>query len=96
MASITKPRYIGWNWGVPASWNQVAPIIQPLINPSHQDYGSFNVIVVTKGVNIESSYDSWASGFYARKLFVAAKSGVYSFICTDGNHLKSIQKVVKQ
>lgn len=65
---------IGWNWGVPASWNQVAPMIQPLINPSHQEFGSFNVIVVTEGVNIESSYDSWASGFYARKFFAAAKA----------------------
>jgi len=65
---------IGWNWGVPASWTQVAPMIQPLINSSHEDYGTFNVIVVTEGVNIESSYEAWASGFYARKFYAAAKA----------------------
>lgn len=65
---------IGWNWGVPNSWHDMETKIQPLINPNHSEYGTFNTIVVTEGVNIESSYDAWASGFYARKFYAAAKA----------------------
>lgn len=64
---------IGWNWGVSASWHDVQNKIRPLTDPVHQDYGTFDVIVVTEGVNIESSYRAWASGFYARKFYAAAK-----------------------
>lgn len=64
----------GWNWGVTNSWAQVAPQIAPLTDQNHSDYGSFNAIVITEGVNVNSSYDAWSSGFYARKFFAAAKN----------------------
>jgi hypothetical protein len=65
---------LGWNWGTTQSWNQVRPQIAPLTDKSHADYGTFDAIVITEGVNIESSYDAWASGFYARKFFAAARN----------------------
>jgi hypothetical protein len=64
---------IGWNWGVSASWGQVKPMIAPLTDPEHSEYGTFDVMVLTEGVNLESSYDAWASSFYARKFFNAAR-----------------------
>lgn len=65
---------LGWNWGTTQSWNQVRPQIAPLTDKSNAQYGSFDAIVITEGVNIESSYDAWASGFYARKFFAAARN----------------------
>lgn len=66
---------IGWNWGANATaWNDAEPLIHPLINTSHSDYGTFNVMVVTEGVSVESSYEWWYSPFYARKFFNAAKA----------------------
>jgi hypothetical protein len=65
---------IGWNWGVEASWEGMESKIAPLTDETHSDYGSFNAIVVTEGVNIESSYDWWSSGFYARKFYNAARA----------------------
>lgn len=64
---------IGWNWGVSSSWAQVEPLIAPLTNSAHAEYGTFDAIVVTEGVNIQSSYDYWSSSFYARKFYNAAK-----------------------
>lgn len=65
---------LGWNWGTSQSWNQVRPQIAPLTDKAHAEYGTFDAIVITEGVNIESSYDAWASGFYARKFFAAARN----------------------
>lgn len=65
---------LGWNWGTSQSWGQVRPQIAPLTDKSNTAYGTFDAIVITEGVNIESSYDAWASGFYARKFFAAARN----------------------
>lgn len=67
---------IGWNWGNPdAAWNGgISTRILPLVDPNHQDYGTFDTIVVTEGVAVESSYQWWASGFYLRKFLCAAKN----------------------
>jgi len=63
---------IGWNWGVADSWGGIESLIAPLIDDSDPEYGSFDAIVVTEGVNINSSYEWWASSFYARKFYNAA------------------------
>lgn len=63
-----------WSWGNAASWNQVRPMIAPLTDRAHADYGTYDAIVITEGVNIESSYQWNASSFYARKFFAAARN----------------------
>ncbi|MGB1040421.1 MAG: T9SS type A sorting domain-containing protein [Flavobacteriales bacterium] len=66
---------IGWNWGHAASsWTSgTQSLIQPLITTTHPDYGTFDVIVVTEGIDINNTYYYWASSFYARKFYNAAK-----------------------
>ncbi len=83
---------IGWNWGVSGSWHDVQNKIRPLTDPAHDDYGTFDVMVVTEGVNIESSYDAWASGFYARKFYAAAKAAnpdTRLFLYESWHHLQA-------
>lgn len=63
---------IGWNWGVPDG--KVPDLIAPLLDKSHKDYGTYNVMVVTEGVNIERTYNYWASDFYMRKFALAARA----------------------
>lgn len=66
---------IGWNWGANSTaWNDIEPLIHPLINASHSEYGTFDVMVVTEGVSLQSSYDWWNSAFYARNFYNAAKA----------------------
>lgn len=65
---------LGWNWGAtPRAWEDAKNLLAPLITSTHEKYGTFNVMVITEGVNIESSYEYWKSSFYARKFFNAAK-----------------------
>lgn len=66
---------IGWNWGAnPNAWNDIEDLIQPLINTSHGEYGTFDVMVVTEGIDVTSSFQWWKSSFYARKFYNAAKN----------------------
>jgi len=66
---------LGWNWGAnPDAWSSSRYLIDPLINASHGDYGTYSDMVITEGVNIEASYEFWQSSFYARKFFNAAKN----------------------
>lgn len=63
---------IGWNWGAnPTAWGDIQTVIQPLINSSDPNYGTYDVMVVTEGVELSRSYQYWASSFYARKFFGA-------------------------
>lgn len=72
---ITPGAPLGWNWGATAAaWGNVSSVIQPLLSAAHPDYGSYDVMVVTEGVNLQSSYDWWASSFYARQFFAAARA----------------------
>lgn len=65
---------LGWNWGANThAWNDIKDLIEPLINSSHIDYGTFNTMVLTEGINVNTTYDYWASSFYARKFYNAAK-----------------------
>ena len=66
---------LGWNWGGPEdAWNGgVESLIQPLLNPVHNEYGSFTAIVLTEGVNLHATIESWKSEFYARNFYAAAK-----------------------
>lgn len=64
---------LGWNWGVADSYAGIRELIQPLVNEEHPKYGSFDAMVVTEGVDITSSAEWWASSFYARRFFVAAR-----------------------
>ncbi len=66
---------LGWNWGGTLdAWLAVETIIQPLINPAHSDYGTYDAIVITESVHLEPPYMWWASSFYARNFFNAAKA----------------------
>ena len=60
---------IGWNW----NWNHAESGLTPLLVESDPQYGTFDVLVVTEGVNIESSFRWWSSGFYFRNFCAAAK-----------------------
>lgn len=72
---ITPGAPIGWNWGAtPSAWSSMQTVISPLIDAAHPDYGTFDVMVVTEGVNLEVSYQYWNSGFYARRFFASAKA----------------------
>ncbi len=64
---------LGWNWGAnPDAWADVSDLIDPLINQSNNEYGSFDVMVITEGINLQSTYDWWHPAFYARKFYNAA------------------------
>ena len=65
---------LGWNWGAtPAAWNDIKALIQPLIDTSHVDYGTFDVMVLTEGIELSSTHFWWNSSFYARKFYNAAR-----------------------
>ena len=68
---------LGWNWGHNnMSWSDgIGTLIQPLINTSHADYGSYDVMVLTEGIDINNTYEYWASSFYARKFISNSPSG---------------------
>jgi|GEM_PF-1928403 len=85
---------IGWNWGgVSDAWNGGSQEkIQPLVNSADPAYGTFDVIVVTEGVNIQSSYDWWYSGFYARHFYcaaLAANPNAELFLYESWHHLQA-------
>jgi hypothetical protein len=64
---------LGWNWGAnPTAWSDIQSYIQPLINSSHADYGSFDTIILTEAIDVNSMYDYWSSSFYARKFYLSA------------------------
>ena len=66
---------LGWNWGTNTdSWASSQILIEPLIDVSHTDYGTFDVIVLTEAIEINSYYDWWYTAFYARKFYNAAKA----------------------
>lgn len=65
---------LGWNWGKDStSWASSGTLIQPLINTSHTDYGTYDVIVLTEAIEITGYFYWWNSSFYARKFYNAAK-----------------------
>ena len=66
---------IGWNWGANmAAWNDIETLIQPLLNSSHTDYGTYDVMIVTESIDLHPAYQWWVSSFYARKFYNAAKT----------------------
>lgn len=66
---------LGWNWGANATaWSDIQPWIQPLINTSNSNYGTYDVMVLTEGINLFAVYEWWHSAFYARKFYTAAKN----------------------
>ncbi|MEZ4988191.1 MAG: hypothetical protein R2795_24710 [Saprospiraceae bacterium] len=74
---VTPGAPIGWNWGAtPQAWNDVNSLFPPLIDTQHPRYGTFDVMVVTERVDIRNLYDDgdYASAFFARKFYAAAKN----------------------
>ncbi len=64
---------LGWNWGsTTASWNDIQSLIQPLINTTDSNYGTFDVLVLTEAINLYAYHEWWNPSFYARKFYNAS------------------------
>lgn len=73
---ITPGAPVGYNWGATqAIWDAgIGNVIQPLLNTEHADYGTYNTMVVTEGITIQGSYTWWATSFFVRQFFAAARA----------------------